>query len=172
MLIHIGADHAGYEMKQKLIALLKSMKYEVKDHGAYDFMETDDYPDYIEPVAQAVHNNPNPREVRGIILGGSGQGEAMLANRFPGVRAVVFNGETVPSDGREIPDEIFLSRSHNDSNVLSLGARFLSEQEAETALKKWLDTPFSEEDRHKRRIQKLEDSANRAHVLWKIKHTT
>jgi ribose 5-phosphate isomerase B len=92
-----------------------------------------------------------------IVLGGSGQGEAIVANRFPHVRAVVFNGQYVsPDENRDIPNEIVLSREHNDANILSLGARFLSEEEAKNAVRLWLATPFSHDERHIRRIAKIE----------------
>jgi ribose 5-phosphate isomerase B len=80
----------------------------------------------------------------------------MVANRFAGVRAAVFNGQYQPSLGRAAPDEIALSRLHNDSNVLALGARFLSEAEAKDAVRRWLATPFSGEERHARRIAKVD----------------
>ena len=117
-------------------------------------------------MAKAVAGDPRSR---GIIIGGSGQGEAICANRFSGVRAVVFNGPTYAKvsvgkqykpDGTEIPDEIKLSREHNDANVLSLGARFLSIEEAKSAVKTWLETPFSNDERHIRRIKKIDDIAH------------
>lgn len=151
--IYIGSDHAGFEMKQELIAFLESKNYEVLDQGAYEFDEQDDYPDYIYPVAQQVSIDP---ESVGIVLGGSGQGEAICANRVPGIRAALFNGQYEPIDGREVPNEIVLSRQHNDSNVLSLGARFLSMAEAKEAVELWLETEFSGDERHVRRIQKLD----------------
>jgi len=92
----------------------------------------------------------------GIVIGGSGQGEAIMANRFSRVRAVVFNGQYKPADGRKIPDEIKISREHNDANILSLGARFLDFDEALKAVLLWLNTPFSKEERHARRIAKIE----------------
>mgnify|MGYP003298547406 FL=1 len=115
MKIHLATDHAGLELKEKVKLYLSDLNYEVIDHGAYEYDALDDYPDFIFPCANAVSNDP---ESKGIILGGSGQGEAMAANRVKGVRAAVFyNG----------PDEIIkLSRQHNDANILSLGARFMS----------------------------------------------
>lgn len=154
MKIYIGSDHAGFELKRKLIPFLQSLGHEVIDKGAFEFQVDDDYPDFIIPVAKEVAKKPN--EARGIILGGSGQGEAITANRFAGVRAVVFNGQYQPKDGREIPHEIVISREHNNSNVLSLGARFLNEDEAKVAVKQWLETPFSSETRHVRRIKKID----------------
>ena len=115
MKIHLATDHAGLELKEKVKLYLSDLNYEVVDHGAYEYDALDDYPDFIFPCANAVSNDP---ESKGIILGGSGQGEAMAANRVKGVRAAVFyNG----------PDEIIkLSRQHNNANILSLGARSVS----------------------------------------------
>src|SRR5262245_51792344 len=123
MKIFIGADHAGFELKQKLIPFLCELGHEVEDKGAFKLTPDDDYPDFIIPVAREVAEAPD--EVRGIVIGGSGQGEAMAANRFKGVRAIVFNGQYEPKDGREIPHEIETAREHNNANILSLGARFL-----------------------------------------------
>jgi len=149
--IYIGADHAGFNLKQELIPFVKKLGYDVFDCGAYGYDEEDDYPDYISPVAKAVALNP---EINcGIILGGSGQGEAMVANRFPNVRAMVFYGHPgLFSKG----DIIRLGREHNDSNILSLGSRFLTTKEAKKAVKVWLSTHFTNETRHIRRIKKIE----------------
>lgn len=145
MKIYIGTDHAGFEIKQALVVYLKELEYEVEDVGAYKYDEADDYPDFITPVAYAVADNPEQN--RGIILGGSGQGEAMLANKFSGVRAAVCYGP---------PFEIVrLSREHNDANILSLGARFITEDEAKEAVTLWLSTEFSGKERHSRRIKKI-----------------
>ncbi|NCS99085.1 RpiB/LacA/LacB family sugar-phosphate isomerase [Candidatus Parcubacteria bacterium] len=151
--IHIGADHAGYELKEILKLFLERKGYNVIDHGADEYDEDDDYPDFIFPVAQNVALDTDSK---GIVLGGSGQGEAIAANRVKGVRAVVFNGQYQPIDGREVPEEIVTARQHNDANVLSLGARFLSEEEAKEAVDLWLETGFSGEERHLRRIKKLD----------------
>ena len=146
MIIHIATDHAGLELKEKVKSYLSKLDYEVIDHGAYEYDALDDYPDFIFPCAEAVSNDSNSK---GIILGGSGQGEAMAANRVKGVRAAVFyNG----------PDEIIkLSRLHNDANILSLGARFMSDQEMYKIIELWLSTDF-ESGRHKRRIEKLDEN--------------
>ena len=146
MKIHLATDHAGLELKEKVKLYLSDLNYEVIDHGAYEYDALDDYPDFIFPCANAVSNDP---ESKGIILGGSGQGEAMAANRVKGVRAAVFyNG----------PDEIIkLSRKHNNANILSLGARFMSEGEMYKIIEVWLSTDF-ESGRHQRRIQKLDES--------------
>ena len=146
MKIHLATDHAGLELKEKVKLYLSDLNYEVIDHGAYEYDALDDYPDFIFPCANAVSNDP---ESKGIILGGSGQGEAMAANRVKGVRAAVFyNG----------PDEIIkLSRQHNNANILSLGARFMSEKEMYKIIEVWLSTDF-EYGRHQKRIEKLDEN--------------
>ena len=146
MKIHVATDHAGLELKEKVKLYLSDLNYEVIDHGAYEYDALDDYPDFIFPCANAVSND---LESKGIILGGSGQGEAMAANRVKGVRAAVFyNG----------PEEIIkLSRQHNNANILSLGARFMSEEEMYKIIEVWLSTDF-ESGRHQRRIEKLDES--------------
>jgi|AntAceMinimDraft_13_1070369.scaffolds.fasta_scaffold04715_2 ribose 5-phosphate isomerase B len=157
--IHLAADHAGFEMKEMVHDWLVSEGYEVVDHGAHEYEERDDYPDYVAPAAHAVSVDPE-RKTRAIILGGSGQGEAIMANRFVNVRAVVFNGQyySPELEGREIPEEITTARQHNDANILSLGARFLSDGEARDAITQFLETDFSHEDRHIRRIQKIDEA--------------
>ena len=146
MKIHLATDHAGLELKEKVRLYLSDLNYEVIDHGAYEYDALDDYPDFIFPCANAVSND---LESKGIILGGSGQGEAMAANRVKGVRAAVFyNG----------PEEIIkLSRQHNNANILSLGARFMSEEEMYKIIEVWLSTDF-ESGRHQRRIEKLDEN--------------
>jgi len=151
--IHIGADHAGYELKEILKLFLERKGYNVIDHGADEYDEDDDYPDFIFPVAQNVALDTDSK---GIVLGGSGQGEAIAANRVKVVTAVVYKGQYKPINGREVPEEIVTARQHNDANVLSLGARFLSEEEAKEAVDLWLETGFSGEERHLRRIKKLD----------------
>lgn len=158
MRILFGADHAGFEMKRELMSFVLEMGFEVEDKGAFSFAEDDDYPDFVAPVAREVSENPD--STRGIVLGGSGQGEAIVANRFPYVRAVVF---TIPlvikgEEGKEEDDDVIrLSREHNDSNVLSLGARFLTLDQARRAVSLWLQTPFKGEERHLRRIRKIDN---------------
>ena len=144
MKIHIATDHAGLDLKNIIRDYLISKGHEVTDHGAHEYDALDDYPDYIFPCAKAVASD---LESRGIILGGSGQGEAMAANRFKGVRAAVFyNG----------PVEIVkLSREHNNANILSLGARFMTEDEIYGVIEMWLDESFGG-GRHQRRIDKLD----------------
>lgn len=144
MKVHLATDHAGLELKDKIKLHLIELGHEVIDHGAYEYDALDDYPDFIFPCARAVAED---QESRGIILGGSGQGEAMAANRIKGIRAAVFyNG----------PEEIIkLSRQHNNANILSLGARFMTEEEIYKIIKIWFDEDFKG-GRHQRRIEKLD----------------
>lgn len=151
--IHIGTDHAGFELKESLVEYLEQKGFDVIDHGAYEFDEEDDYIDYIVPVAREVSSD---HESKGIILGGSGQGEAMLANRFPGVRAVTYYGGDDLVDSRDGLGILALSRLHNDSNILSLGARFLSEDQAKEALEIWLETEFDGDEKYARRIVRMD----------------
>lgn len=144
MKIYIGSDHAGYELKGKLKEYLGLEGYKIEDMGAFEFEKDDDYPDFIRPVAQAVVGDPLSM---GIIIGGSGQGEAMCANRVMGARATLYYGGNL--------DIVKVSRQHNNANILSLGARFLHEAEAKSAVKAFLETPFSNEERHIRRIEKI-----------------
>lgn len=145
-MIYLGTDHAGFKAKEVLKIYLNELGYEVKDMGNLVYDENDDYPDFIRQVADAVAENPEQN--KGIILGGSGQGEAIVANRIKGIRATV-----VYSFNEEI---VRLSREHNNANVLSLGARFLSDDEAKKIVKLWLETEFTGEERHKRRISKID----------------
>lgn len=158
MMIFIGADHAGYELKRLLIPFLEELGHEVIDKGAFGYDGDDDYPDFIFPVAKEVSARAG---TKGIVIGASGQGEAIAANRFHGIRAAVYYGppqQSTEESPRSESDRIIkLSREHNDANILSLGARFLSEWEAKKAVKNWLETDFSGEMRHLRRIKKLDD---------------
>lgn len=142
-MIYIASDHAGLELKQQIIDYLKSKSLAVEDCGPFNFDPDDDYPDFIYPCAQKVAASPDNR---GVILGGSGQGEAIVANKVKGIRAAVYNAPNL-----KIAE---LSRQHNDANVLSLGARFLSWDEVKAALDLWLSAPF-EGGRHQRRIEKI-----------------
>ena len=165
MTIYLASDHAGFELKEKVKKFLVDSGYTVKDFGAHTLNPNDDYPDFIRKAALAVASDPE--HSRGVVLGGSGQGEAMVANRVRGVRAAVYYSPAVahtPSealakggakDGGTPLSIITLSREHNDANILSLGARFLTEEQAIHAVKLWLETPFSNEERHKRRIAKF-----------------
>ena len=145
MKIYLGADHAGFEMKEVLKKYLTDLKYEVEDKGAFKYEPEDDYPDFVRLVAEAVVNDPE--RSRGIIIGGSGEGEAMCANRVRGARAAVFYGGNF--------EIIELSRKHNNANILSLGSRFIDDELAKKAVKLWLETNF-EGGRHERRVSKLD----------------
>lgn len=147
MKVHIGADHAGYTLKETLKGYLSTWGYEVIDHGAFTLDENDDYPNLVRPVAEAVATDQG--ESRGIILGGSGQGEDMVADKVSGIRSAEYYGGNL--------EIVKLAREHNDANILSLGARFLSNDEAKDAVKLFLETPFSSEERHIRRIAKISD---------------
>ena len=141
--IVLATDHAGFELKEHVKRFLIKKGYDIKDFGALEYDGLDDYPDFILPAAKYISEH----KLIGIIFGGSGQGEAMAANRINGIRAAVFyNG----------PDEIVeLSRLHNNANILSIGARFVSNQEVEKIIELWLSTDF-EKGRHEKRINKLD----------------
>ena len=141
--IVLATDHAGFELKEYVKNMLSDKGIEIKDFGAFTYNAQDDYPDLILPAAQYIADN----NLIGIIFGGSGQGEAIAANRIKGIRAAVFyNG----------PEEIIqLSKLHNNANVLSIGARFVDKSRAEEIINLWLSTSFKE-GRHQRRIEKLD----------------
>lgn len=146
MKIYIGTDHAGFELKNTLKDYLEELGHEVVDEGAHKYDPNDDYPDFVSLVGEGIQQNEG---TMGIVLGGSGQGEAIEVNRLFGVRAIVFYGGDL--------EIIKLGREHNDANVLSLGARFIKEDEAKKAVDLFLNTKFSEEERHIRRITKLDN---------------
>ena len=146
--IHLATDHAGFEMKEFLKLALEELGYTVKDHGSFVYDQNDDYPDYISLAAAAISGQP---EDKAVIFGGSGQGEAMVANRYPNVRTTTYYHFD--------PEIIKLSREHNNANVLSIGARFLSNEEVLESVLFWLEIPFIEGERHDRRIEKIELSS-------------
>jgi ribose 5-phosphate isomerase B len=142
MRIAIGADHAGYALKQRLIESLRQLGHDVDDHGTHDERSTD-YPPICASVGRAVAGG---RADRGIVLGGSGQGEQIAANKIAGVRAALCN-------------ELYtarMSRTHNDANVLAMGGRIVAPELAQEILTLWLDTPF-EGGRHQRRIDQIHE---------------
>ncbi|MBW3538127.1 RpiB/LacA/LacB family sugar-phosphate isomerase [Candidatus Parcubacteria bacterium] len=161
MKIYFGADHAGYELKSLLKRYAQELGHEVVDCGNHNFEPDDNYPDFVVPVARAMTDDD---QIRGVVIGGSGQGEAMAANKIPLARAAVYYGAVLPKQavditGRVSQDKyeiIRLSRSHNDSNVLSFGARFVDPDEAKECLKIWLETPFSNTERYVKRIKQVE----------------
>lgn len=146
MNIHIATDHAGFEMKESLKQYLTDTGHQVTDHGAFSYDADDDYPDFITPCAQAVAKQHGSV---GIILGGSGQGEQITANKVPGIRAIEYYGGNL--------EIIKLGREHNNANILSLGARFMDTDEAVAAVELFISTEFSDEERHVRRINKIEN---------------
>lgn len=165
MKIYFAADHAGLDLKAKLIGYVSSLStagipYEPQDCGAFEFDKGDDYPDFIGRAAKLLADDvANGIESCAVLIGASGQGEAMAANRFPGVRCALYYGEPtktqIDMSGKEL-DMLSSVREHNGSNALSLGARFLSEEETKSALQRWLLGGKTTEDRHLRRIMKLD----------------
>ncbi len=144
MKLHLATDHAGFHHKELLKAHLIEQGHEVVDHGNTVLDQHDDYPDFVTPCAQAVATD---QESMAIIFGGSGEGEAMCANRVPDIRAIVYYGGT--------PDILTFSREHNNANVLSIGARFMSPEQTLTAVDIWLSVPFTSDERHVRRLGKF-----------------
>lgn len=147
MNIILGTDHAGFELKEFVKKNLIEKQYNIIDCGAMVYTPTDDYPDFIKLVIKEFSKNTNKNAI-GIIFGASGQGEAIVANRNKNIRAVVLNNENL--------EIIELSRKHNNANVLSIGARFVSNEFAITAIEEFINTTFSFESRHKRRIDKID----------------
>lgn len=145
-MIYLAADHRGFALKEKIKEWLTEWGQDFLDCGAVHLDDGDDYPDFVAIAATKVAEDP--LQNRAIVLGHTGQGEAMVANRRRGVRAAVYYGGPM--------DIITLSREHNAANVLSLGASFVKEDEAKNAIKLWLDTAFSNDARHIRRIGKLD----------------
>jgi ribose 5-phosphate isomerase B len=147
MIIHLATDHAGFEHKEAVLVWLRQEGFEVVDHGATIKNEQDDFPDYISKAVAEY-----PASTKGIIFGGSGQGEAMLANRYPRVRCAVFYGgeETIPA----------LSRQHNDSNILSIGARFVDINTTKKVIWTWLHTETLPDEKYSRRNKKIEKITN------------
>jgi len=142
MHLHIGSDHAGFELKQHLIAHLTDAGHDVLDHGAFEYDAQDDYPAFCIAAAEAVIAEPGSL---GIVIGGSGNGEQLSANRVPGVRAALaWNVEIAQ-----------LARQHNDANMVSVGSRFHSADEATAIVDAFVATPFSEDARHQRRIDAM-----------------
>lgn len=152
MLVYIASDHAGFEMKKTVENYLLEKGHDVVDVGSFSFVEDDDYPDYIHPAIQKMKESIaelGEESVRAVILGGSGTGEAIVANRYKNVRAMVFNSVNL--------EVVKLGREHNNANVLSVGARFVDNDYLKLALEKFLETPFDESSRHSRRLEKIDN---------------
>lgn len=164
MKIALASDHAGYEQLKELQVYLENLGHECQNLGPKNLKPDDDYPPFISAAAQAVASGTCDKA---IVLGGDGQGEAMVANRLRGVRCAVFYGPAVPlrvvdANGHVSHDPyeiIRLSREHNDANMLSLAARFVSLEDMKHVIKLWLGIPFPGEERHVRRIAELDKEA-------------
>jgi ribose 5-phosphate isomerase B len=161
MKIYLAGDHAGFRLKSALLEHLPVLGYDVEDLGPLTLDPEDDYPDYVNPLAARIAAESG---AFGIILAGSGQGEAMAANRVKGVRCAVFYGkmtavETLDAEGGHAQDgfdAVRLARKHNNANVLSIGARFVSPEDADAAIRIFLDTAFdASSPRHERRLNKF-----------------
>jgi ribose 5-phosphate isomerase B len=144
-MIFLASDHRGYELKEKIKTWLTEWGREYMDCGPNSYQPQDDYPDYVAIAAEKVAQDPVGN--LGIVLGATGQGEAMVANRRRGIRAAVYYGGPA--------DIITLSREHNAANILGVGASFVG-ADFKDMLKLWLDTPFSNDERHVRRIAKID----------------
>ena len=144
MRVHVAADHAGYELKSHLLAWLSENGYEPVDHGAFEYDALDDYPPFCVHAAQAVADEPGSL---GIVIGGSGNGEQIAANKVKGIRAALaWSTETAS-----------LARQHNNAQVVSVGARMHTQDEATAIVEAFLATPWSDEPRHQQRIDLLLD---------------
>ena len=147
MKVYLGTDHAGFELKEKIKSYLIEKSFEVEDCGALEFDKNDDYPDFVSKAAIGVAKDPN---FRGIVFGKSGAGECVVANKIKNIRAILgFSTENVK-----------LAREHNDANILSLGSAFVDEDLAKNLVTIFLQTQFSNEERHVRRINKIKEIEN------------
>jgi len=140
--LYVSGDHAGFELKEKLKDFLERKGFEINDFGPHRYNKTDDYPDFVIPMARAVVKN----KIRGLIIAGSGQGESIATNKILGVRCALYHGGSTKI--------VQTARKHDDANVLSLGSRFVTESEAKKAINVFLKTKFGK-GRHKRRVGKV-----------------
>ena len=161
MTIYLAGDHAGFRLKSALLAHLPLLGHDVEDMGPFELTADDDYPDFVTPLAKRLAEEPN---AFGIVCAGSGQGETMCANRIKGVRAAVFYGKMRATDALDAEgghskdgfDPVRLARKHNNANMLSIGSRFVSPEDANEAVQIFLETPFDiETPRHARRLAKF-----------------
>ena len=139
MRVHIGGDHAAYEMQRGLVDWLAEQGYDVVDHGPKEYDELDDYPVFVLRAAEAVAAEPGSL---GVVLGGSGNGEQMAANKVKGIRAALCYSTELAQ----------LAREHNDAQIISLGGRFHTQEQAQAMVKVFLETPFAGVKRHQRRL--------------------
>ena len=142
MRVHIGCDHAGYELKNLLAEYLRTVGHDVVDHGAHEYEPLDDYPQFCFETAEGVLEEPGSL---GVVIGGSGNGEQIAANKVVGVRAALAWSTHTAA----------LAREHNDANVVAIGARMHSTEEAFSIVTTFLDTTFSGDPRHQRRIDQV-----------------
>lgn len=140
--VYLGTDHAGFEYKEKVKTLLEKLGYTPVDCGAFEYDKDDDYPDFCADAARKVAADPGSF---GVVFGKSGAGECIVANKIPGIRSFLAVNEK----------NVRLAREHNDANIMSIGFEFIEEGNLETLLKTFLETPFTNEERHKRRIEKI-----------------
>ena len=148
MKVFLASDHAGFELKEEVKKDLLDQNYDVQDCGAFSFDKDDDYPDLIAKAAENVSENPASK---GIVFGKSGAGEAITANKIKNIRAFVGFSE----------DNVRLAREHNDANVLSLGSEFVNITRAKNLARIFLETLFSNEERHARRIEEIQEIEDR-----------
>jgi ribose 5-phosphate isomerase B len=153
MKIILASDHAGFELKNKIKDFLNQEGFEVEDLGAHVYEEGDNYPELILPAAMGVISDPT--NTHAIVFGKSGQGEAIVANRFRHVRAIVYAGGNL--------ELVKLGREHNDANVISIGARFVTAPEAVQAIELFMATPFSHDERHADRLIQIEELTKNIH---------
>lgn len=162
MKVYFASDHGGFEIKNQLFAYVRDdLKHEVEDCGAFVFDASDDYPAIIAEAARKLSaDSLAGKDSRAIVAGGSGQGEAIVANRFKGVRCALYYGkaqrEQTDASGK-ILDMLASSRDHNNANALSLGLRFLTYEEARDAVTEWLAASFGGDERHARRIKQIDE---------------
>ena len=148
MRIHIGSDHAGLELKAELVQHLTGNGHDVTDHGPHEYDALDDYPDFCIPAAEAVAKDPSSL---GIVLGGSGNGEQMAANKVKGIRAALaWSIETAK-----------LARDHNNANIIAVGGRMHEISFVKEIIDAFIASPFSNDERHVRRIKKISDFENK-----------
>ena len=164
MKIYFASDHAGFSLKEELVqSLMQEEKYEVVDCGPLQFDKNDDYPGLIAEAARRLSLDVREGvDSRAVVIGASGQGEAIVANRFKGVRCALYYGEPTTTQidvsGTRL-DMLSSTREHNNANALSLAARFLDAFDAKRAVISWLQKPFSGEERHARRIKQIDEQA-------------
>ena len=147
MKVYLAADHAGFKLKEEIKKYLLSQNHDVEDCGAFTFEKDDDYPVLISKAAEKVSQDP---QSKGVVFGKSGAGETIVANKFKNIRAVLGFSD----------DNVKLAREHNDANILSLGSEFIDFEKAKVLIDIFFNTPFSNEERHKRRIEEIKNLEN------------